>query len=415
VPLHAFTRFDYYAKFIRHLQVWSFVPDGDIARVLVASRPDIPLFPALESIHIGADDNSLHLAAPFFSPSLRLVRVNHWDAGSPTILHSSPSVTETLLLILRLPELDRLDLLDTRLPTYEQEPIVVDAFIRAAARVKQLYSLDFTTLRPVFDVLARNGKLAAVFLDVTKDQEGHYSFQEIVAIVRREFLPLDELVLQGTDVKGIELLRQTRRALKSFDFRVHGSLETDALARLTTVLQPAMHSLRVLRCSSSDRGTRRVPTSLYDALSPLRRMQRLEKIVMSVTVDGEDMLKDGEVELLFRSWPNLIVWVVETEGDPESGTPIDADSPHGYGLTLQSLLTIRRLCPGLDELSIPYVDTRAIPSLTNASITSSSLPFDLRLSRCHAHNRSDIKRFAHGIWPVAEFSFEDCLCAELER
>ncbi|KZO95081.1 hypothetical protein CALVIDRAFT_188700 [Calocera viscosa TUFC12733] len=409
IPHHAFGRFDYYAKFVRHLQVWSFDPDARIARVLDASRPNLPLFPSLESIHLGADDNSLQMAAPFLSPSLRTVRVNHWDAGTPAVLHSDPGVTKTLLLILRLPELDQLDLLDTRLPSYETDPVVVDAFVHAASRVSMLYSLDFTTLRPVFDVLARNAKLTAVFLDLTCNGVGHYLFDDIARRVRHEFLRLDTIVMQAMDTQGIDLLQESRRALKRVDFRVHGPFEPMLLLKLTTALQPSANSLQIFRCSTSERGDHSKRTSLYDAISPLRHMPHLRKIVMSITVHAEDMLRDEHIAVLFRCWPNLTVWVLES--DPEDGTPIDLDSP-GSGLTLQSLLTIRRCCPSLTELSVPFVDTMVIPSLTGIPYTMSRLPLDLRLSRCHAHNRPAIKRFVEAIWPEAECSFEDCSCVQ---
>ncbi|KZT56464.1 hypothetical protein CALCODRAFT_315850 [Calocera cornea HHB12733] len=412
IPPSAFSRFDYYAKWVRYLQVWSFDPDARIARILSASRPGVILFPSLESIHLGADDNSLHMASPFLSPSLHLVRVNHWDAGTPTVLQSAPSVTETLLQILRLPELDRLDLLDTRLPSYEHDPVVVDAFVRAASRVRQLFSLDFVTQRPVFDVLAKSTRLTAVFLDLTLEGDHHYGFNEIVRRVKHDFVRLNHLVIQATNLRGIDLLRETRKTLKRVDFRVHGPFEPALLLKLTRALQPSANTLRVFRCSTSERGDHSKRTSLVDALGPLREMHQLQKIVMTITVHGEDMLVDEQVEDLFRSWPRLNVWVLES--DPEDGTPIDATSPT-YGLTLQSLLTIRLCCPELTELSIPYIGTTAIPSLTSLPFTPSLLPFDLRLSRTHAHNRRAITRFVHELWPKAECSFEDCVCPELEN
>ncbi|KZO95084.1 hypothetical protein CALVIDRAFT_188642 [Calocera viscosa TUFC12733] len=411
VPSSLFTRFDYYAKFVRHLQVWQFRPDKYIANVLDASRPAVTLFPNLESIHLGADSNSLEMAGPYLSSTLRTVRVNHWDPETSTIVHSTAGITATLIKMFTLPDLQCLDLLDTRLPRYEHNQDVMDRLLHLIPRLVEFYSCDLTTFRPIFDALAQSNHLNAIFLDLAATYQDHYKFAEIVQFLRDAFLPLQSLVVHCAGEIARDFVEQASRALESFDFRIDGPLDVDELTKLTTSLKASEPTLRVLKCSTSLRAPSGAKDSLYQALTPLLQMSRLQKLVVSLTVLGSSMFRDDEVEGIFQCWPNLCVFTLEC--DPEEGTPIGVDDPKGFGLSLLSLFTIRRCCPDLYELSLPYLDTADIPLLEDVMFSVSALPFEIHLSRCHAHNRKEVREFICAIWSKAESSFEDCMCPEL--
>ncbi|KZT56461.1 hypothetical protein CALCODRAFT_497375 [Calocera cornea HHB12733] len=413
VPPRLFMRFDYYAKFIRHLQVWQFRPDKYIANVLDASRPTVTLFPNLESIHLGADSNSLEMAGPYLSSTLRTVRVNHWDPETSTIVHSTAGITATLIKMFTLPDLQCLDLLDTRLPRYEHNQDVMGTLLQLIPRLVAFYSCDLTTYPPVFDALAQSTHLTAIFLDLTVTYQGHYELPDIIQFIRDFFLPLTTLVMHCAAAVAWDFVEQAARPLESFDFRIDGPLDVDELAQLTASLKASIPTLRVLKCSTSLLAADGAKDSLYQALTPLRQMSRLQKMVLTVTVLGPSMFRDDQVEGLFQSWPNLWVFTLETE--PEEIIPMDQDEPRGYGLTLMCLFTIRRCCPDLYELSLPYLDTSVIPELAGMVFTRSARPFELHLSRCHVHNRTAVRAFVQEIWSKAQSSFGDCLCPEQEE
>lgn len=327
-------------------------------------------------------------------------------------MDSTPGITTTLKKIFSLPKLECLDLLDTRLPSCQDDPDVMHQLLRLLPQLVEFYSSDLTTHVPVFDILAQSLKLTAMYLDLTTTHQRHYELPDIAERLRDAFLPLQRLVLHCVGARARDFVELIARSLQSCDLRIDGPLDVDDLGEITASLRASIPTLRILRCSTSLHAKSDVHNSLYQCLTPLLQMTRMQKVVLSFTMLGSSMFHDNQVDEMFHAWPKLLVFSIEI--DPDDDTPINSDDPQGYGLTLTSLLTIHHCCPELYELSLPYIDTSDIPIRSAIEFTQSVIPFEIHLSRCHAHKRRDVRQFIQKIWAKAESSFEDCLCGDME-
>ncbi|KZT57756.1 hypothetical protein CALCODRAFT_517258 [Calocera cornea HHB12733] len=404
-----FLRFDYYANFIRHIHLWKAPPERFIAGILSASRPGVWLFPHLISIHIGCDGDTLHAAGPYLTPSLKELKINHWEPENLPVVASSSRTTAILLQIFELPDLEVLDLMDTRYPDYEHNTELVDALIEMIPQLVSFSACDFTTVKRVYDALSKSRKLRSLFLDLGQEREPqlHHELDTLIKLTRQNFPALQDLSILCAGPEASRFLRQVNRELHCVDLRIEGDLVVEGLQELVQSVTNSTSSLRTFKCGSSepadDPGERR----LIDALKPLGAMTSLRHLYIAMSFTGTQMLSDADIDTLFAAWPHMQTFTLES--DPGAERPVlTEDEPMGFALTLTAIQQIQHYAPSLKELHLSYVDLSHIPDIPKPVFTESFDTVEILFTRSHAHNRRAIRGFINKLWRRVTLDFEAC-------
>jgi len=160
-----FARFDYFAGFVRNLEVRRLGTETFISRALHNSRPNAPLFLSLENLQLGATRDQMEMARINLNPTLGWIRLSYWEPGEPRPIQRSVPIKLFLLHVCHLEQIKVLDLLDTKHGVYEHDHEVLHALCEHLPHLKSFLSADFTTLLSVFHVLSQSANLEEVFLD----------------------------------------------------------------------------------------------------------------------------------------------------------------------------------------------------------------------------------------------------------
>ncbi|KZO95080.1 hypothetical protein CALVIDRAFT_565177 [Calocera viscosa TUFC12733] len=406
IPPAAFIRFDYYAHFIRSLNIWHHGEAAFVVHVLTRSRPGVWIFPLLDHLHLGATGEDLETAPVYLTPSLKSLYLNHWDGLQGREIHPSDELKRTFLQIHRLPHLNTLDLADTLYTPLEDDEQVVEGFAGLAARLDMFHAQSFLTLPAVFEPLARNLKLRSVFFNAMLEGGPYVALDDIIILLRENFPTLGTLGLYCTMEQAVKVFGQLGRPLPHLNLKISSGMDANDMLAVATSVSTFNSHILSLRISAAGNMSGEVdpPIRLPQVLTPLRACGRLRDLEIMLGFDGEQMLQDNELSELFRAWPDLEVCTIlnDAEGDLLA---VEGEQT-SFGLSLDAILSAARHCPQMRELSLPFVDTATIPSIGNLHRSKHS--FHLQLSRSHVHNHSEVLQFISRLWPAAEITFSGC-------
>ncbi|EJU04282.1 hypothetical protein DACRYDRAFT_20859 [Dacryopinax primogenitus] len=412
VTPESFKRFDYYAKFVRHLNYWQVSNDGFIARRLTASRPGQWLFPHLTSLHVGSDRDSLQTVEAYLSPTLRRICINHWDSTDNLGIAFTPSIVKILIRVFSLPNLEILDFLDTSYANYEREETILDALLPLIPQLTEFYSSHFTFVRSVYDVLSTSTKLKGLFLDVTQERNSnrHYEMDDMIQMLQDRFASLEKVVIRGETRATVTILERCDRQFVHIDLRPEGAVDVNGLWNLTRSTTSSISSLKVLKCSAAEANPSHDSQTMVTALQPLVNMSSLRDVQLEVSFSEWQMLSDIEVETLFRGWPLVQSFLLNSEPGRDGIPPAGPQTRRG--LTLRAILSIHHHCRYLSELSIPFIDLTHIPDLSQYHFFRAYQHIRVQIARSHAHDSPAVKGFIKQIWPNAEVRFVGCCLSE---
>ncbi|KZO95077.1 hypothetical protein CALVIDRAFT_538541 [Calocera viscosa TUFC12733] len=411
LPPKAFERFDYYARFVRALHLWHHNSESVIAWVLTQSRPGTWLFPGLVDLHLGASGDVLKTVPLYFTPTLRIVRLNHWDNHGLWELEPTEELRQSLLSVCALPALEKLDLADTLYTGVEHDPQLIEGFKKLAHWLYDLRAQSFLTLPAVFAELARNTRLHTVYLNLTDGKTYHEQLHNIISSLRDHFAALRTLGLVCTAENAVRVMQETHRAWWSVDLQIDSAVETGQLHEITTSLFARSRDLRSFALAS--------PTHLLEfsdvspalrlstALQPLQALHRLRSFELDITFGAGQMLGDQELVRFFRCWPDLRSFVVRCDSDHEDGALV-ADEEADAAVTLLSLAAAARYCRKLESLTLPFVST-SLPDRADIPGPPATHEFELHLLRSHVHNHTALGAFVRCLWRNAQVTCAGCI------
>jgi len=407
VDLKDFARFDYYAKFVRSLTLWHQDREGYLAEVLTASRPGVLLFPELSSLHIGAGGNELRIAPAYLAPTLKSVRLNHWQLQHHRDVSGTDPVKIALMTVCNMDNLETLDLMDTVYGPFESDPEIVNGLVKLASQLYEIKSYSFLTLEPVFSVLSRNNRLHTLSLNLEHDDSEHISLQRVITAIRHEFTVLRSLSLACALDQAVRVVRECGRSFEELDLRLNAAITAVHLHELTTNIFTETPTLRCFRvfCSGEIELTAGPPLRMSEAIQPLLECHDIREIHVSMVFEGQQVMTDEEMRDFCVAWPKLTNCVFDADPDGNRPAP-DEEEPTDYGLSLATIAFAAQHCRLLTEFALPYVNTTVLPDISR--IPTSDAPMSLHISGSHVHNRDELLSFVISLWPDAEVSVGSC-------
>jgi len=406
VPVRDFDRFDYYAGFIRTVTVWHDAREDHIAFVLMNSRPEMTLFPALAELHLAASGEQMITAPAYFSPVLQSIRINYWSLPLPTDAAGTKAVKNALLKLCNTLTITTFDLMDTHYLAFEDDPVLINAFVRLAGQVEELKSPSFIMLAPVFNTLSRNPRLRSILLDLHRNGSDHIDISTAIDGLRSGFPDLRSLSLSCTLEQAVRVIGECKRGYDEINIDIDGSLEAGQLHELATNIFVETPILRHLRVTSASAMECEVdpPIRIFEALQPLLACKDLRYLHILIPFEADQSITDDEMTAFFRAWPELITCIIES--DPSSDLIPPENEPTEFGLTLAVVISALAHCSRLTELALPFLNSVDIPDREDVPTLDDR--FSLRISRSHVHNLAAVADFITSLRPRAEVSTGGC-------
>jgi len=387
------------------LTLWYHGDEEYLARVLIASRPSVWLFPALEELHLGASGQHLQNVPKLLSPSLKSLRLNHWNINLPMAMTHSHPIKRTLMHVCALPALQHLDLMDTRYTDFETDQELVMAFANLASRLHEIRAYSFFALPPIFRALSRNDDLRLLCLSL-EESEGYLPLGDILTGVRVSFPGLKTLCLLCTVGQATVALRQIQRVLEGLELRIEAQVGAEELDALITTVLDETPTLRIFRlsCDAAMFCDVLPPIRISEVFHPFVGMKELRHFHITLGFTGDQTIRDVEMRILLGAWPHLRTCIIES--DPiDPSIPRDAENTD-YGLTLEALGSAATLCRRLEQLELPYVNTSRIPD--TEGVPKAYQHFSLQISRSHVHNHAALVSFVASLWPNCTVNVGGC-------
>ncbi|KZT56465.1 hypothetical protein CALCODRAFT_315951 [Calocera cornea HHB12733] len=406
IPRASFNRFDYYSRFVRILTLWHHGEEAFIALVLTKNRPGVWLFPSLEALHLGAAGEELETAPVYLTPTLKSLYLNHWDGLEGREIIPNENLKKTLRQICSLPRLSNLDLADTLYTPLEHDAETVRGFVGIAGRLETFRAQSFLTLNTVFAPLSRNPNLRSVLLNALLEGAVYVTLDHLIIRLGEGFPGLRTLGLYCSMQQAMKIFADLRRRLPRLALKITSSMDAHDMLALTACIASYNSGILSLRISSAgnispgENPSVRLPA----VLAPLRACKSLVELEIVLGFNGEQMMQDPEIDDLFRSWPDLESCTILN--DPEGDLLAVEGEETSFGLTLDAISSAARHCRHLMDLTLPFVDTSAIPDVVGQR--RSTHPLSLQLSRTHVHNHAQVQKFVSRLWPAAELTFGGC-------
>ncbi|KZO95078.1 hypothetical protein CALVIDRAFT_538543 [Calocera viscosa TUFC12733] len=401
-----FERFDYYAKFIRSINLWHHGREAYVARILTSSRFGVWLFPSLVDLRLGATGEELETVRAYLTPTLRSLWLNHWDGQGGREITPNPALKKTLIQVCHLADLESLDMADTLYTPMEDDPDLVKGFAQLASQLVEFRSQSFLTLPAVFETLSLSLKLRSVFLNTTNRGSLYVPLMPIVRALREHFPMLDTLGLYCTMEQAVTVFDNLDRSIPHINLKISTAMEAGDLHAVVSSIFSSIDTLRSLRISSAGNLHRYAdpPIRLSEVLAPLRACRELRKLEIILSFSGDQMMHNDEIAQFFRAWPDLELCTIlnDAEGDLVAVEGEDTS----FGLSLDAVLSAARYCPQLKELTLPFVDTTNIPDADGVPRTDHAMTF--QLSSTHVHNLPEVTAFMAQLWRGVDVITSGC-------